>query len=84
MLLKCVPLKRRNEMETTNRTDHSGAILTLRESDAPGLQLAADLLEMHDNTSLSLDNWPAAKDFIESRVKILFNDVSWQVLPNGA
>lgn len=29
------------------------------------LDLAADLLEMHDATGISLDNWPAARTFVE-------------------
>lgn len=62
------------------RTDHAGDIEKLREvaaikvspmsSKAMLLQqktyaVAADLLEMHDATGVSLDNWESAKDLIE-------------------
>lgn len=31
--------------------------------------LAADLLECHDQTGISLDNWPSARAFVERRIE---------------
>lgn len=72
-------------------TDHSLAIDALRESttgdnlvkDAKYL-LAADLLELHDNKSISLDNWPAAKAFIEYLVRPIIDEALWTINPNRA
>lgn len=54
------------------KTDHSQDIKNLRDEvhiAAPTkklvLQVAADLLEMHDRQSLSLDNWDSARRMIE-------------------
>lgn len=62
------------------RTDHSGSIAQLRsvadlhleepstehsKQHALNLQLAADLLELHDDTGISLDAWDSARQFVE-------------------
>jgi hypothetical protein len=61
-------------------TDHSSLIDLLRETVdySPANALAADLLELHDRTSLSLDEWESAKEFIRERVRVCLNakDVS--------
>ena len=58
-------------------TDHSEAIKKLRvpkrtEIDHLMDAVLADLLELHDRTSLSLDNWDSAKRLIKLRTD---NDV---------
>ena len=53
-------------MAPETRTDHSEDIARLRESDAVEIQVAADLLELHDWTSLSLDDWHTARTWVES------------------
>lgn len=59
---------------------HSDSISMLRE-DAEELTinhlLAADLLEMHDRKSLSLDNWGSARKFVE-------HYIGHSITPNGA
>ena len=58
-------------------TDHSGTIHTMREQSATltgpahrtrvlTLALAADLLEMHDATGISLDQWDNGRDFVQA------------------
>jgi len=57
------------------KTDHSADIAHLRDrsselaapwaESANRLDLAADLLEMHDATGISLDAWPTARRFVE-------------------
>lgn len=55
------------------QTDHSAQITVLRErvsrladeTDRLAGLTAADLLEIHDATGLSLDNWPAARQLVE-------------------
>ncbi len=55
------------------RTDHNEHIKALHrragnvvsQHRATALDLAADLLEMHDATGISLDSWPTACQFIE-------------------
>lgn len=54
------------------QTDHSEDIKNLRENDdafddhcVDMFNMCADLLEMHDKQSLSLDNWSSARKFIE-------------------
>lgn len=53
-------------------TDHSQEIARLRvrsrvkeQYDRLVYQVAADLLEMHDSSGCSLDNWPAARALVE-------------------
>lgn len=56
------------------RTDHSTDITNLRAraETASGslnrlaLAAAADLLELHDCTGISLDNWPSARALVET------------------
>lgn len=33
------------------------------------MELAADLLEAHDATGISLDNWPSARGFVENYIE---------------
>ncbi len=64
------------------RTDHSEDIVCLRadaESErllaggsafvALALDTAAELLEVHDDTGISLDNWTAPRAFVELLIK---------------
>lgn len=52
-------------------TNHSEDIKFLRSEAESGtttdnsLVLAADLLELHDNTGISLDNWASAREYVE-------------------
>lgn len=39
-----------------------------RESEVIAFRLAADLLESHDQTAISLDDWPTARRFVELRL----------------
>lgn len=57
------------------RTDHSRYIRELREQaeaatppDSYRLGLVADLLEAHDDTGISLDNWLNAREFVEYHI----------------
>lgn len=63
-------------------TDHSKTIKALREEHSINCELAADLLEMHDNTGLSLDNWGNARVFVETCADAIEADYTFQ--PNGA
>jgi hypothetical protein len=56
------------------KTDHSADIAMLRakaeDSNLPDLnvliyEIGADLLEMHDRQSLSLDDWDTGRNFVE-------------------
>lgn len=61
------------------RTDHfinidalKGRAKSLRaagqNSEADAALLAAELLEIHDATGISLDNWATARRFVETRI----------------
>lgn len=59
-------------METTmQRQSHTQDIVTLRNKakndpeNKIALECAADLLETHDATGISLDNWDAPRKFVE-------------------
>lgn len=41
---------------------------------AISMDLAADLLEMHDRTSISLDNWETARRFVRAQLLGLIDD----------
>lgn len=65
-------------------TDHSAeidhALAHLARSDGDGdealcRRLAVDLLQAHDETGLSLDDWPTARQFVERFIVVT-------VLPN--
>lgn len=43
-----------------------------RRRSEPGPALAADLLELHDRTSISLDHWRSAKDFVREELLAAF------------
>lgn len=54
------------------RTDHSSQVTELRRQSYNAVPpqkyivgTAADLLEMHDATGISLDNWPNAREMVE-------------------
>lgn len=60
-------------------TDHSDDVARLRASCPPDTTpvltdeqvatlLAADLLEAHDDTGISLDHWIAAREFVERHI----------------
>lgn len=59
-------------------TDHSVEVARLRASCPPDTHeltddqvatlLAADLLEVHDDTGISLDTWITAREFVERRI----------------
>lgn len=53
-------------MATT--TNHSGQIEALRDRGTLEDDLAADLLELHDATGISLDNFNSARQFVEQRI----------------
>ena len=64
-------------------TDHSGEIAWLRAlaGEGPPLRtlsylLASDLLEAHDETGISLDDWVVARTFVETLLE-------GPILPNG-
>lgn len=58
------------------RTDHAAEIRKLRDFaytmprgfDRTCVELAADMLMIHDETGHSLDNWKPARDFVEHYV----------------
>lgn len=58
---------------TTDHRDEIEAlhVLASRSRDADQrvcLRLAAELLEAHDDTGISLDHWATAREFVESRL----------------
>jgi hypothetical protein len=66
-------------------TDHSVEIAVLRQLAYEvrfnhnlliQLNLAADLLESHDQSGISLDNWSWARQYVESYIGV-------RVIPNG-
>lgn len=52
----------------TVKTNHSMHIQKLRSGHDAVNALCADLLEMHDHTGISLDNWEMAKAVIEPKI----------------
>ncbi len=65
-------------------TDHSRYIAALREHNSIQSSLAADLLEMHDATGISLDDWENAKEFIAMTLAYIEADGDYRLQPNGA
>lgn len=70
--------------EENAMTNHSTQIANLRNTaettgltQANDLRLAADLLEIHDATGISLDAWPAARGLVE-------NLIGHRIEPNNA
>ena len=65
---------------TTDHSDYIEAFRVMAEAsdglDAIELRLAADLLEAHDQTGISLDDWPNARRFVEVLTGVT-------VIPNG-
>lgn len=66
-------------------TDHSREIERLRIASPPDTSpwlsdqdvarlLAADLLELHDETGISLDAWISAREFVERTAGILITE----------
>lgn len=60
------------------KTNHRNEIVALRavantpvvrsDLERQTLEVAADLLEMHDATGISLDDWPAARSLVENLI----------------
>lgn len=65
-------------------TDHSKYIAALRDHNSTTSSLAADLLEMHDRTSLSLDDWTDAQQFICDVLSYIEADGGYELQKNGA
>jgi len=63
-------------------TDHSQIITALRSKPGVYADLASDLLEIHDATGISLDNWVSAKRFVEITCDQL--GIPFSFYPNGA
>jgi hypothetical protein len=63
------------------RTDHSTQITRMRALKAVDYTAAADLLELHDSTSLNLYEAPGLLAFVENRLKSL-PDIDARVTPN--
>ena len=49
---------------------------------ADQISLAAELLELHDATGISLDNWPTARRVVERAVSDLTYDGCWTLTEN--
>jgi hypothetical protein len=64
-----------------SKTDHSYSITALRQVGKTEDMMAADLLELHDQTGISLDNWEVAKTFI--RTRLATNGLPLFIEPNG-
>jgi len=58
-------------------TDHSAEIALLRQSPVTAHRAAADLLECHDATGISLDEWGPVRQLVEEAIEgpILENHV---------
>lgn len=81
----------------SSRTNHSNEIAMMRRAAntlpdaflANSILVASDLLELHDATGLSLDNWNVARVFVEDQMKFakdLLNEsqnARTTVEPNG-
>jgi len=59
------------------RTDHSTAIAALRENDIVEYTAAADLLEMHDSTSLNLHQAPGLLAFVQEYAAMATGETVW-------
>ena len=68
---------------TSIKTDHSEIIETFRSLGTFNADMAADLLEMHDRQSLSLDNWDVAIAFVNAQFVMLTGD-KFVLQKNGA
>jgi len=64
-------------------TDHKYEIDILRSVHTVQAGLAADMLELHDKTGISLDNWENARQFVESQVRLATANRKFQITPNG-
>jgi len=65
-------------------SDHSQYIAALREHNSIQSCMAADLLELHDRTSLSLDDWGNATEFVSATLAYIEADGGYELQPNGA
>ena len=65
-------------------TDHSQYIDALREHNSIQSCLAADLLELHDRTGISLDAWDNAREFIRATLAYIEADGGYELQLNGA
>lgn len=66
------------------KTDHSEYIKVLRDHNSISSSVAADLLELHDATGISLDNWDNARQFIRSELAYIEADGGYALQENGA
>lgn len=64
-------------------TDHSEYIRALREHNSVQSCLAAELLEMHDATGISLDNWSNAQEFIRMTLDYIEAGANYELVENG-
>lgn len=64
-------------------TDHSYEIDILRAHRSIQTALAADLLELHDKTGISLDNWENANAFVSQQVRLATANRDFKISPNG-
>jgi hypothetical protein len=67
-------------------TDHKYEIDVLRSRGGLHSTLAADLLELHDKTGISLDEWNSARTFVECEVRMAVRSKAgdmFKVHPNG-
>jgi hypothetical protein len=65
-----LPGDARHHFRTTDHADEIALLKALALAKPRGLErlsytLAADLLSSHDDTGISLDDWPAARQFVE-------------------
>lgn len=65
-------------------TDHTAQIAALREHNSIQTSLAADLLEIHDATGISLDDWENAREFIRAALDYIEFDGDSTLQENGA
>lgn len=65
-------------------TDHKYEIDILRSKNTNVDAVAADLLELHDKTGISLDDWMNAKAFVTSRVRMATANRDFKIAENHA
>jgi hypothetical protein len=66
------------------KTDHTKYIEALRAHGGNIADLCADLLEMHDATAISLDDWESAKHAVSETLAWIEADAGYSLQPNGA
>lgn len=71
------------ELTSATDTENPSSAGVWLVGEANAYFLAADLLELHDRTGISLDDWTAAREFVERRMR--WADLAEpHVLVNGA